>query len=76
VKFAIVFSCLISVFFLTVYSVVMTQIKDMEDFYGHMDQNVSAALSNQNTPEHPYVPQSLKQASNPIQNTPLQAWSN
>jgi hypothetical protein len=54
----------------------MTQIKDMEDFYGHMDQNVSAALSNQNTPEHPYVPQSLKQASNPIQNTPLQAWSN
>jgi hypothetical protein len=76
VKAAIILSCLISVFFLAAYSVVMGQIKNLEDFYGNVGTYTSNAVNSQNSTANPYIPQSLKNVSQPLKNTPLQTISN
>jgi hypothetical protein len=56
VKFAILLSCILGAGFITVYSTVMNQVKDLENFYGNIDQYA----------------QPLIDASQPLNNTPLQ----
>jgi hypothetical protein len=68
VKFAIILSCLISASLIGAYSIVMSQVKAMESFYGNMDKYVSESLSTSNSIEHPYTPQPLTDMSQPIKN--------
>jgi hypothetical protein len=51
---------------ISAYSVVMGQIKNLEDFYGNMDKYANSAMSNQNSVENPYAPQPLKDMSQPL----------
>ena len=65
-KLAILFSCLLSAGLISAYSVVMSQVKAMESFYGNMDKYVAESLSTDNSVENPYTPQPLKDMSQPI----------
>jgi hypothetical protein len=76
VKTAIILSCIISAFFITAYSVVMGQIKNLEDFYGNIGNYASNAVSSQNSPDNPYIPKPIKEVSQPLKNTPLQPLGN
>jgi hypothetical protein len=66
VRFAIIFSCFLSVATISVYSIVMNQITAMEDFYGNMDKYASESLNTNNSVENPYAPQPLKDMSQPL----------
>jgi hypothetical protein len=72
VKFAILLSCILGAGFITVYSTVMNQVKDLENFYGNIDQYAQTAVSGNNSVNSPYIPQPLIDASQPLNNTPLQ----
>jgi hypothetical protein len=76
VKTAIILSCLISAFFMGLYSVVMGQIKNLENFYGNIGQYSTNAVNIQSNPGHPYIPQPIKDVSQPLKNTPLQPIGN
>jgi hypothetical protein len=73
VKFAILLSCFFGAGLITSYSIVMNQVKDLEDFYGHMDQYAQTAVSKNNSVENPYIPQPLTNVSQPLKNSPLQS---
>jgi hypothetical protein len=65
VKIAIILSCLISAGLITSYNIVMGQVKNLEEFYSHMDIYAQAAVSDNNSPENPYVPEPLHKLSQP-----------
>jgi hypothetical protein len=50
----------------------MNQVKDLENFYGNIDQYAQTAVSGNNSVNSPYIPQPLIDASQPLNNTPLQ----
>jgi hypothetical protein len=68
VKIAILVSCFISAGFISMYSIVMAQVREMENFYSNMDQYVSESMTSQNTVDHPYQPQPLQKMYQPTKN--------
>jgi hypothetical protein len=72
VKIAILFSCIISAGFIAMYSVVMAQVRDLESFYGNLDQYAQTATTSNNPVGSPYVPQPLVNVSQPLKNSTLQ----
>jgi len=68
VKFAILLSCFFSAGLIAVYSTVMNQVKDLENFYANIDQYAQNAVSSKNSVENPYVPQPLIDVSQPLNN--------
>jgi hypothetical protein len=50
----------------------MSQIKDLENFYGNIDQYAQTAVSSNSSVNSPYIPQPLIDASQPLKNSPLQ----
>jgi hypothetical protein len=76
VKLAIILSCFISAGFISMYSVVLGQVQQMENFYSNMDKYVSDSMSSQNTVANPYQPQPLQNMSHPTKNTPIQSLAN
>jgi hypothetical protein len=65
VKIAILVSCFISAGLISMYSIVMAQVREMENFYSNMDQYVSESMTSQNTVDNPYQPQPLQNMSHP-----------
>jgi hypothetical protein len=47
------------------YTIVMSQVREMENFYSNMDKYVSESMSSQNTADNPYQPQPLENMSQP-----------
>jgi hypothetical protein len=72
VKLAIIFSCFITAAMIGMYSVVMGQIKNLENFYGNMDKYTTNAMTSQNSTENPYIPNPIKDVSQPLKNTSFQ----
>jgi hypothetical protein len=72
VKLAIIFSCFIGAGIITSYNIVMGQVKDLENFYSHIDEYAQTAVTSNNTVDNPYVPQPLQDVSQPLKQTPLQ----
>jgi hypothetical protein len=71
VKAAIILSCFISAGFIAMSNVVMGQIKNLEEFYGNIGQYSTNAVNIQNNPNNPYIPQPIKNVSQPIKNSTL-----
>jgi hypothetical protein len=65
VKIAILVSCIISAGLISMYTIVMSQVREMENFYSNMDKYVSESMSSQNTVDNPYQPQPLQNMSQP-----------
>jgi hypothetical protein len=65
VKIAILVSCFISAGLISMYTIVMSQVREMENFYSNMDKYVSESMSSQNTADNPYQPQPLENMSQP-----------
>jgi hypothetical protein len=65
VKIAILVSCFISAGLISMYTIVMSQVREMENFYSNMDKYVSESMSSQNTVDNPYQPQPLQNMSQP-----------
>jgi hypothetical protein len=72
VKFAIILSCFLGAGLIGSYSIVMSQVKDLENFYGNIDQYAQTAVSSNSSVNSPYIPQPLIDASQPLKNSPLQ----
>jgi hypothetical protein len=65
VKIAILVSFFISAGLISMYTIVMSQVREMENFYSNMDKYVSESMSSQNTADNPYQPQPLENMSQP-----------
>jgi hypothetical protein len=72
VKLAIIFSCFIGAGIISSYNIVMGQVKDLENFYSHIDDYAQTAVTGNNTIDNPYVPKPLQDVSQPLKSTPLQ----
>lgn len=75
-KIAIILSGLMTGGFIYACNVVMAQVNSLENFYGNIDQYAQTAVSTQSTTENPYVPQPLKDISNPTTASSYQSFGN
>jgi hypothetical protein len=71
VKAAIILSCFICAGFIAMSNVVMGQIKNLEDFYGNVDQYSTNAVNISSNPGHPYIPQPIKDVTQPLKKISL-----